>query len=315
MNARFKQFGASLGSKRNSNRQQPHTTSSQNSVLPASTTGDAPTTPPLTTASPTRLPMNQGQQNGLGRPPSYTYNPHAPRSSSPLPPAGQQLPHHPPPINTGSYPQGHPALNGAAQPPGYAGGYAQPNGMHGAGAPQSTMGHYPGRGAPVEVEGAGRSKAQLIVGIDFVRTIVACTVCSRLTCRSGNHLFWSCFCFRDQYRSKGGYHYRMARRWQSNQTKSRPFPKLGRSIADCPRFLLFFITTNTKKWLDGVLTLQKLLRQLATPSRAYRKSNGSNSSLCFPETHTLTLSTFHRYHRGSQRSMLLQTISSNYGKL
>ena len=165
MNSRFKQFGASLGSKRNPNRQ-AHP-SSQNSVQPASTNG-AVQTPPLSTSSTTSLPMNQ-HQNGLGRPPSYTFNPNAPRSSSPLPPATQQLPHHPPPINTGSYPQGHPALNGAAQPPGYAGGYAQPNGgMHGAGAPQSTMGHYPGRGAPVEVEGAGRSKAQLIVGIDFV---------------------------------------------------------------------------------------------------------------------------------------------------
>lgn len=170
MNARFKQFGASLGSKRNPNRN----TSSQSSVQPASTNGVAPT-PPLSTSSTTNLPMNQAQ-NGLGRPPSYTYNPHAPRSSSPLPPATQQLPHHPPPINTGSYPQGHPALNGTAQPPGYAGGYAQPNGMQGAGAPQSTMGHYPGRGAPVEVEGAGRSKAQLIVGIDFVRTTNSLTL-------------------------------------------------------------------------------------------------------------------------------------------
>lgn len=79
--------------------------------------------------------------------------------------------HHPPPINTGAYPGGHPALAGAAQPPGYAGGYAQPNGMHNA--PQSTLGQYGGgRGQAVEVEGAGRSKAQLIVGIDFVGLIV-----------------------------------------------------------------------------------------------------------------------------------------------
>lgn len=88
-----------------------------------------------------------------------------------MPPAPlhQQMAHHPPPIQTGAYPQGHPALGGggAAQPPGYGGGYAQANGMHG-GAPQSTLGQYQPRGAPVEVEGAGRSKAQLIVGIDFV---------------------------------------------------------------------------------------------------------------------------------------------------
>lgn len=36
------------------------------------------------------------------------------------------------------------------------------------GAPQPTLGQYGGRGQAVEVEGAGRSKAQLIVGIDFV---------------------------------------------------------------------------------------------------------------------------------------------------
>ena len=35
-------------------------------------------------------------------------------------------------------------------------------------APQPTLGQYGGRGQAVEVEGAGRSKAQLIVGIDFV---------------------------------------------------------------------------------------------------------------------------------------------------
>lgn len=74
--------------------------------------------------------------------------------------------HHPPPINTGGYPGGHPALAGAAQPPGYGGGYAQPNGMHNA--PQLTLPYVGGRSQAVEVEGAGRSKAQLIVGIDFV---------------------------------------------------------------------------------------------------------------------------------------------------
>ena len=105
-------------------------------------------------------------QSGLGRPPSYTYNPNAPRAASPLPPA-QQMAHHPPPINTGAYApqsQGHPALAGGGQPPGYGGGYGQV-------APQPTLGQYGGRGQAVEVEGAGRSKAQLIVGIDFVSTV------------------------------------------------------------------------------------------------------------------------------------------------
>lgn len=102
--------------------------------------------------------MNQNP-GGLGRPPSYTYNPNAPRAASPLPPG--QMGHHPPPINTGGYSQGHPALAGGGQPPGYGGGYGQV-------APQPTLGQYGGRGQAVEVEGAGRSKAQLIVGIDFV---------------------------------------------------------------------------------------------------------------------------------------------------
>ena len=113
-------------------------------------------------------PQQQQQQNGLGRPPSYTPNPNAPGRQSPLPP-----------INTGNYPAGHPALNGqlVQQPLGYGGQYGGvPNGVHG-GAPQPTLGSYGAprgtgygapTGAPVEVEGAGRSKAQLIVGIDFV---------------------------------------------------------------------------------------------------------------------------------------------------
>jgi len=48
------------------------------------------------------------------------------------------------------------------------------------GAPQPTLGQYGGRGQAVEVEGAGRSKAQLIVGIDFVcrPDIHLATVCT-----------------------------------------------------------------------------------------------------------------------------------------
>ena len=86
------------------------------------------------------------------------------------------MPPHPPPINTASYPQGHPALGGAPQPPvyqggggGVGGGYGVPGGMHGG-----TMGGY-GR-APVEADGSvPRSKAQLIVGIDFVSHVLYLT--------------------------------------------------------------------------------------------------------------------------------------------
>ena len=166
MNSRFKNFGG-FGSKRTppsrnvSVPQQPSTTTLAPS---ASTNGLSNHTPPGSTSSTTSLPMNP-PQNGLGRPPSYTYNPNAPRAQSPMPPQ-QQVTHHPPPINTGAYPQGHPALGGTSQPPGYGGGYVQGQGMS---APQPTLGQYGGRGQAVEVEGAGRSKAQLIVGIDFVR--------------------------------------------------------------------------------------------------------------------------------------------------
>ena len=136
-------------------------------------------TPTGSNASTTSLPMNQSPaQNGLGRPPSYTYNHNAPRSSSPMPPGQQQAAHHPPPLNTNSYSHGHPAPGGAPQlpiPPGYGGGYQQPNGMGGGGAPGPGLGQYGSRGAPVEVEGAGKSKAQLIVGIDFVSTPGTCS--------------------------------------------------------------------------------------------------------------------------------------------
>lgn len=168
MNARFKQFGASFGSKRNSNRNNQN---AQSSLIPSTNGGVSNHTPTASTASSASLPMNPSPQGGLGRPPSYTYNNLAPRSSSPLPPVAQQtMSHHPPPINTGAYPGGHPALGGAPQPPTYGGAYAQPNGIHNA--PQPTLGQYGGGRQVVEVEGAGRSKAQLIVGIDFVREAI-----------------------------------------------------------------------------------------------------------------------------------------------
>ncbi len=164
MSARFKQFGASFGSKRNSNRNNQNP---QPSLIPSANAGISNHTQTASTASTASLPMNPPPPSGLGRPPSYTYNSHAPRSSSPMPPVTQQtIPHHPPPINTAAYPGGHPVLAGAPPPPTYGGAYAQPNGIHNA--PQPTLGQYGGGRQAVEVEGAGRSKAQLIVGIDFV---------------------------------------------------------------------------------------------------------------------------------------------------
>ena len=168
MNSRPRYLGF-LGSKRQSNRngsQSSQQSSTSTLQAPVNVNGSAHI-PAASTSSTTSLPMNPQQQNGHGRPPSYSNYANNPGRQSPLPP-----------INTGNYPAGHPALNGQpGPPPGYGGGYGGvANGVHG-GAPQPTLGSYgaprqtgygaPG-GAPVEVEGAGRSKAQLIVGIDFV---------------------------------------------------------------------------------------------------------------------------------------------------
>ena len=177
MSSRFRNLGFGGSKRKSSSPNIANTANSQQAssttTLPAPSTlaaATAPATAPAVanegSSSTTSLPMNH-TPNGLGRPPSYTFNPNGPngpRATSPMPPGGQQsAPHHPPPIQTGSYNQGHPALSNTAQPPQYAGGY-QP--AHG-GAPAQ----YGGRGNVAEVEGAGRSKAQLIVGIDFVRRL------------------------------------------------------------------------------------------------------------------------------------------------
>jgi hypothetical protein len=104
------------------------------------------------------------QPNGLGRPPSYSgYN--AGRPQSPMPPQNQQtVAHHPPPIDTSQRYQGTNPTMGPPQPPGYGGAYNQPQ----APVPQP-LGPY-GQLRPVaEAPAEARNKAQLIVGIDFVR--------------------------------------------------------------------------------------------------------------------------------------------------
>lgn len=108
------------------------------------------------------LPMNN--QNHLGRPPSYTYNAQG-RPTSPLPPGQQQHAHLPPPINTAvGYPQQHGAPPPVAnQPPGYSGYPHPPPGLN------LSMNQFGARPQHGELDG-GRSKAQLIVGIDFGTT-------------------------------------------------------------------------------------------------------------------------------------------------
>ncbi|KAL1637908.1 hypothetical protein SLS56_000465 [Neofusicoccum ribis] len=166
MNARFKNLVS--GSRRRSS----NNVAAQNTTPtppPGSTSSLSP--PSNASSSNTSLPMNPN--NPLGRPPSYTYAPpgqhlaagtHPPRTSSPMPP---------PPINTtqGHYPPqgqmyGQPPPAG---PPGYPPQAQQPN-YGGYGNPPPAGPQAYSRPQAVEVEGAGRSKAQLIVGIDFGTT-------------------------------------------------------------------------------------------------------------------------------------------------
>lgn len=119
-----------------------------------------------------------------GRPPSYTNN-YAPapaavgRTTSPMasgtprtPPS--QMMGGPPPINTAAsgYPPGHPAAGAMGAPPPVGGPpqYGPPQYGAPPGGASLAAAQYQNRNNAVEVEGAGRSKAQLIVGIDFVRT-------------------------------------------------------------------------------------------------------------------------------------------------
>ena len=81
----------------------------------------------------------------------------------------------PPPINTGGghayAPQHQQQLYNQPAPPGYP-MQPQPNQQpsgYGYGAPAPSGPHAYGQRSLAEVEGSQRSKAQLIVGIDFVR--------------------------------------------------------------------------------------------------------------------------------------------------
>jgi hypothetical protein len=137
-------------------------------------------------------------------------NPMVPPINTNAAPGGYQQP------NMGSIGVGHPS----AGPPGY-GGYAAGTGAspaHGGG----NQVYAPQRGSAVEVEGAGRSKAQLIVGIDFVGFLFQFTGRpNHANAIIGNNLFWSCFRLRDEYRSKRGHHNRMAWCWQPNETEGK----------------------------------------------------------------------------------------------
>lgn len=153
---------------------------------PTSQPGPAPTAASVPSASQVSLPIMNHPGAGP-RPPSYTPN-FPPGTQQPLgrtspltqnptrtPPT--QMAGGPPPINTGApvsgyppamhmQPGAQPAPGGPGGPPGYPpAGYPQPAPTSQQ-QPTNAMGTY-GRPA-AEVEGNSRSKAQLIVGIDFV---------------------------------------------------------------------------------------------------------------------------------------------------
>jgi hypothetical protein len=173
MNTRFKNL---VGSKRKSSSHNPSPTPQGN---PAPTSQQRPTSlsPQASNSSSSSLPMNP--QNPMGRPPSYTYAPPgglgAPqqqhgRPASPLPPINTGAPGYPPQQTPMGYPpQGGPPGYPAQGPPG-AGQYGQGYGAPPPGAPAShgPPATYNRPSGMAEVAGEGRSKAQLIVGIDFV---------------------------------------------------------------------------------------------------------------------------------------------------
>ena len=208
MSSRFKGL---LGSKRKSavNIQSSNTATPLVGSPNGSTTTAA--TPPPPNASQTSLPPSMQNQQQLGRPPSYSYGNAAGRPQSPMPPGQpqQQMAHHPAPIDTRQSYMGQSTQQmGPPQPPGYGGAYGQAP-QQGQGMQYMNAPHVAGR--PAEVEGAGRSKAQLIVGIDFVSSLPT------KTCKCpndlGHHVFWRRICICDQHRGQGRYYHRMAWCW------------------------------------------------------------------------------------------------------
>ncbi|KAI9641901.1 hypothetical protein NHQ30_009769 [Ciborinia camelliae] len=184
MNTRWKK-SLGIGSKRKSSANNISTAIPQNPTSTSSSPQLAqlpgqPTLPAQTASSSTAsLPMNHPGGTGV-RPPSYS-NQYTPvrRTTSPMaqgtprtPPT--QMMGGPPPINTaatGGYP---PQQGGMGGPPPPAGPpqYNHPPQYGAGGAPMQggVGGQYGSRNNAVEVEGAGKSKAQLIVGIDFGTT-------------------------------------------------------------------------------------------------------------------------------------------------
>jgi hypothetical protein len=204
LNSRLKGFGfkrksSSIQQQQQQQQQQHHQpqgrASPNPSVLQSPTPPPGPPQiPPLFHSLPGRVPSSasnpshtslQMNHPGAGpRPPSYSAN-YPPGPPGPLgrtSPLAHQGPNRtppsqmvggPPPINTGAPPvAGYPppVMGGGPPPvPGGPPGYAGPTGYPPPAPPQPTGPLAPyQRNTAAEVEGNSRSKAQLIVGIDFV---------------------------------------------------------------------------------------------------------------------------------------------------
>lgn len=186
MNARFKNL---VGSKRRSASNNPQPQPQGTSIAPQQRPTSLSPQPSNNSTNSLPPPQNtMNPNNPLGRPPSYTYAPPAG-----LAPGQQQQgrPNSPlPPINTGA--AGYPPQHGQPMayppqggPPGYPPQQQQPYGgappaqqQYGAPPPGQQVqqaGYRPGGMA--EVAGEGRSKAQLIVGIDFVSSSTLFPLC------------------------------------------------------------------------------------------------------------------------------------------
>jgi hypothetical protein len=174
-----------VGSKRKSSNNTPTQSTppatAQSSQSPRSSQANSSTTS-LPSGAPT--PTGTMNPNQMGRPPSYSYSAQQPGQQLNAPPGmNQGRPHSPmppPPIDTrAGQPAGYPPQQMYNQPPpqgppGYAPQPQQQQQQYGAPVPYQAPTAPPAgpnsynRPGAVEVEAAGRSKAQLIVGIDFV---------------------------------------------------------------------------------------------------------------------------------------------------
>lgn len=160
INARFKNFLGSKKAPNNPRTPTPQHHQPQVSTPPPQLVGIIPNSASTSSSS---LQMNQPP---LNRPPSYSQasNNYPPRGIAPgqgrAPPT--QIPGGPNPINTNNSMNNYSSQNAPSGPPPPV-PYNPPQ----VAASNHPAQQYYNRNA-VEVEGAGRSKAQLIVGIDFV---------------------------------------------------------------------------------------------------------------------------------------------------